>query len=92
MDHVVSESLPIEWHIGDNEVSDVREPRLHGIRAERFVGSQLNRFEKALYDGTVAGSLAAGIAGQPVWRRRNLASDALTRCFLPSLRAPLLQL
>jgi predicted HAD superfamily hydrolase len=75
-DHVVSESLPIEWHIGDNEVSDVREPRRHGIRAEHFVGSQLNRFEKALDDGTVAGSLAAGSA-----RAARLASEELgERC------------
>jgi predicted HAD superfamily hydrolase len=75
-DHVVSESLPIEWHIGDNEVSDVREPRRRGIKGDRFVGAQLNRFEKALYDGTVVGSLAAGSA-----RAARLASEELgERC------------
>lgn len=41
---------PPEYHLGDNPVSDVQQPQLFGIRAERYPGTGLTAIESFLFN------------------------------------------
>lgn len=62
-DHLIDRGLRPSLHVGDNAISDVRQPQRRGIAAEHYTRAvTLNRHEKALARSSLDGSVLAGCA------------------------------
>lgn len=60
-DHLRAELPHLREHIGDNYMSDVRHPRRRGIKAVHFRDAELTQYERRYVNGSLDGSLVAGL-------------------------------
>jgi predicted HAD superfamily hydrolase len=75
-DRLVARYPRLQLHVGDNLRSDVTEPRKRGLRSEHYTGCDLNRYEQALVDGSIDGSVvAAACRAARLGRPRHEASE-----------------
>lgn len=61
-DHLRTELPHLREHIGDNYMADVKHPRRRGIKAVHFREAELTYYERQYVNGSLDGSLVAGLA------------------------------